>query len=228
MVDRDPIRRWMAGLNAGAVVRTEAVEVTEIDHALVHLDPARRDESSGRRSWRIEDLVPNLDSIRGILARAEGGAVKLGLVSPDRRPNCMHVSHSRSSRSMGVWCRRWCGRAGLLARNRAKPWISLRPDTVRFARRLHRRRRTRRSAPDVSSFDRAARTRPVALEAAMGGDAALAGEPAVGLGLVTVPLEVIDSVSSKWFRAVRILEVLSAEARCRGLGVANPFRRRDR
>ena len=48
VVDRDPIRAWMAGLNAGAVVRTEAVEVTEIDHALVHLDPARRDESSGQ------------------------------------------------------------------------------------------------------------------------------------------------------------------------------------
>ena len=209
VVDRDPIRAWMAGLNAGAVVRTEAVEVTEIDHALVHLDPARRDESSGRRSWRIEDLVPNLDSIRGILARAEGGAVKLGPGLPRPTPElhpCQSLSiiaeHGRLVQAV-VW-------TGRLAREEPCEAVDLpsgrtlsgSPGGFTAAGELDGALLT--FHPSIERLELG----PVALEAAMGGDAALAGEPAVGLGLVTVPLEVIDSVSSKWFRAVRILEVL--------------------
>lgn len=77
-VDRDPVRAFMTAHNAGVETRVAAVEDVAIDLPLVHLDPARRDEASGRRSWRSEDLQPDLETIRGVLASADGGAVKLG------------------------------------------------------------------------------------------------------------------------------------------------------
>jgi hypothetical protein len=209
VVDRDPVRAWMAGLNAGAVVRTEAVEVTDIDHPLVHLDPARRDESSGRRSWRLEDLVPDLDSIRGILARVEGGAVKLGPGLPRPTPE-LHVrqslsiiaEHGRLVQAV-VWTGRLAGNAPCEAVDLPSGrTLSGSPGGFTTAGELDGALLT--FHPSIERLELG----PTALQAAMGGDAAMAGEPAVGLGLVTLPSEAIDSVSSDWFRAVRILEVL--------------------
>ena len=77
-VDRDPVRAFMTSHNAGVETRVTDVEACRIDSPFVHLDPARRDEGTGRRSWRFEDLQPDLETIRRILATAEGGAVKLG------------------------------------------------------------------------------------------------------------------------------------------------------
>lgn len=77
-VDRDPIRAFMTGFNAGIEGRVGEAETVSVEGGLVHLDPARRDESTGRRHWRIEDLSPGPDAIRAIVGRAEGGAIKLG------------------------------------------------------------------------------------------------------------------------------------------------------
>ncbi len=77
-VDLDPVRAFMTARNAGIETRISAVEETPLDAPLVHLDPARRDESSGRRSWRLDDLRPGVDVIRRIVDSVEGAAVKLG------------------------------------------------------------------------------------------------------------------------------------------------------
>ncbi len=77
-VDRDPIRAFMTGFNAGIEGCVGEAEAVPVEGGLVHLDPARRDESTGRRHWRIEDLSPGPDAIRAIVDRAEGGAIKLG------------------------------------------------------------------------------------------------------------------------------------------------------
>ena len=213
-VDRDPVRAWMAGVNAGVSVRTESVETTRIDHPLVHLDPARRDESSGRRSWRLEDLVPDLDSIRRILTEAEGGAVKLGPGLPRPTPE-LHANQSLSiiaEHGRLVQAVVW---TGTLARTEPCEAVDLpsgrtlsgSPERFAIAGALEGAILT--FHPSIERLELGV----AALESAIGMDASLAGEPAVGLGLVAIPLECIESVSSDWFRAVRILEVLSPRTR---------------
>ncbi len=95
-VDRDPVRAFMTGHNAGIETIVGDVESVPIDRPLVHLDPARRDESSGRRSWRLEDLVPGIDVIRRIAAEAEGAGIKLGPGLPMPPP----AFHDRQSVSI--------------------------------------------------------------------------------------------------------------------------------
>lgn len=77
-VDSDPVRAWMAGRNAGC--RSVVADATEYEpsEGPVHVDPARRDERSGSRSWRLEDMRPGIDVVRRLVARGWGGAVKLG------------------------------------------------------------------------------------------------------------------------------------------------------
>ncbi len=77
-VDESEIRSLMCGHNAGIEMRVENVCETAINLPLVHIDPARRVESTRRRSWRLEDLKPDLESISKIIGCAEGGAIKLG------------------------------------------------------------------------------------------------------------------------------------------------------
>ena len=84
-VDRDPVRALMTAQNAEVETRVAAVEDCPIDLPLVHLDPARRDEAAGRRSWRIEDLQPGIETIRSVVDAADGGAVKLGPGFPTRQ-----------------------------------------------------------------------------------------------------------------------------------------------
>lgn len=77
-VDSDPVRAWMAGRNAGCTsVVADATEYQPPDGP-VHVDPARRDERSGSRSWRLEDMRPGIDVVRRLVTRGLGGAVKLG------------------------------------------------------------------------------------------------------------------------------------------------------
>ena len=73
-VDRDPLRAWMAGVNAGCDVRTEDAETTDVGGGLFHLDPSRRDES-GRRI-RYDMLTPGPEFIETLCA-GRSGAVKL-------------------------------------------------------------------------------------------------------------------------------------------------------
>lgn len=78
-VDRQPIRAWMAGHNAGGGASSVCADVREValEEQAVHLDPARRDESARRRAWRLEDYQPGPDVIGRLVESAPAAAVKL-------------------------------------------------------------------------------------------------------------------------------------------------------
>ena len=77
-VDSDPVRAWMAEMNSGC--KSLVADATEYEppEGPVHVDPARRDERSGSRSWRLEDMRPGIDVVRRLVTHGWGGAVKLG------------------------------------------------------------------------------------------------------------------------------------------------------
>jgi len=87
VVDRDPVRAWMAAVNARTVAPglaiEEAVEDVEtwtrgrdLSGWLVHVDPARRDER-GTRTYDPEACDPPLSRALAIARSARGGAIKL-------------------------------------------------------------------------------------------------------------------------------------------------------
>ena len=73
-VDRDPLRCWMTARNAGC--RTLDQDVTDIalDDRFLHIDPARRDEASGRRSWNPQNHQPAWPVLAEMISRAKGAA----------------------------------------------------------------------------------------------------------------------------------------------------------
>ncbi len=73
-IDRDDLRAWMAGKNAGCPTRTGDVEQLDLGDAVFHLDPSRRD-AKGRRI-RYELLTPGPAFIER-LCEGRSGAVKL-------------------------------------------------------------------------------------------------------------------------------------------------------
>ncbi len=96
-VDSDPLACLMAecnlGLSRGAGVSKDLVEVrcapvedllasSDLDDALVHIDPARRRVGShsgrGGRSWRFEDTQPGPEVLAEIIRVSRGAAIKLG------------------------------------------------------------------------------------------------------------------------------------------------------
>lgn len=85
-IDRDPVRAWMAGQNSGGRARVLCADVADwptsknpgTGRCAVHLDPARRNEDTGRRVWKLDDLQPAPEQITRIVRLAEGAAVKLG------------------------------------------------------------------------------------------------------------------------------------------------------
>ena len=85
-VDREPTRAWMARHNSA--LRADAVCMDAGDWSgtsiatggcAIHLDPARRNEGTGRRAWKLDDLQPAPTVIAGLIAHAgdAGAAVKL-------------------------------------------------------------------------------------------------------------------------------------------------------
>lgn len=88
-VDLREDRAWMAARNSGGV--TEAADVTArpLDERVVHLDPARRDESSGTRRHAWRDLKPGPEFIARLAGKVDALAVKLGPgvdIPPEERP----------------------------------------------------------------------------------------------------------------------------------------------
>ena len=86
--DLDPVRVWMTERNAGCTARVADVTTLTAEGRHVHIDPARRDEKSGKRHWRLEHLQPSWSDCAALLATAPGGACKLGpgvpMPFPDR------------------------------------------------------------------------------------------------------------------------------------------------
>jgi hypothetical protein len=82
-VDLEPVRAWMAWMNAGPGCEAIVADAADVDvaGALVHIDPARRHVEGGgvRRAWTLNDLAPGPSVVRALLERSGvGGAVKLG------------------------------------------------------------------------------------------------------------------------------------------------------
>jgi hypothetical protein len=80
-VDRDPVRAWMAGRNAGCASQIgDAAAWADGDEAIppgtaLHLDPARR--ADGRRRYRLADHEPDPATIRRLWERCPDSALKL-------------------------------------------------------------------------------------------------------------------------------------------------------
>lgn len=78
-VDRDPLRAWMAKQNSGGSLRSVCADVGELalDGMPIHLDPARRNEGTGRRAWRLEDYQPGPEVIGRLIEQSPASAIKL-------------------------------------------------------------------------------------------------------------------------------------------------------
>ncbi|MBX2851725.1 MAG: class I SAM-dependent methyltransferase [Phycisphaeraceae bacterium] len=78
-VDRDPLRAWMAVRNSTQRTQGVCADVARLgmNDLPIHLDPARRDEQSGKRSWRLEDYQPGTGVIGALIDRSPAAAIKL-------------------------------------------------------------------------------------------------------------------------------------------------------
>ncbi|MEM6459598.1 MAG: class I SAM-dependent methyltransferase [Planctomycetota bacterium] len=74
-VDRDPVRAWMAGRNAGCPIRVADVGGLPGDGSALHLDPGRRGDAG--RVYRLADHEPPPEVWRRLLARFADTAIKL-------------------------------------------------------------------------------------------------------------------------------------------------------
>ena len=74
--DLDPVRAWMASMNAGTAVRCADAVLAPGDAPFAHADPARR--AGAARIARTEDLLPPLGALLPGLRARRGAAVKLG------------------------------------------------------------------------------------------------------------------------------------------------------
>jgi hypothetical protein len=95
-VDLRAERAWMAGRNSGAMVRVADVRTWRSDAPLAHIDPSRREESTGSRRHVWDALEPGPDVLADLLARHVGVMVKLGPgtdVPHDARPKGSELVH---------------------------------------------------------------------------------------------------------------------------------------
>ena len=78
-VDRDPLRAWMTTRNSTQRTRGVCADVCGLEWGdlPIHLDPARRNEHSGKRSWRLADYQPGPEAIGALLDRSPAAAIKL-------------------------------------------------------------------------------------------------------------------------------------------------------
>jgi hypothetical protein len=75
-IDLDPRRAWMTAQNARCATRAADAEATDLTGVALHADPARRDESAGRRSWNLDDHQPGRAWIERALTLARAAAIK--------------------------------------------------------------------------------------------------------------------------------------------------------
>lgn len=75
-IDLDPRRAWMTAHNARCVTRLANAEAIGLAGVALHADPARRDESAGRRSWNLDDHQPGRAWIERALTLARAAAIK--------------------------------------------------------------------------------------------------------------------------------------------------------
>jgi hypothetical protein len=121
-VDREPVRAWMAGHNCAGRAHAIGADVGDLtlDGSAVHIDPARRDETAGRRAWRLEDVQPGPEVIGKLIRQSPAAAVKLSPgVDPDTLPWPGEVEFI-SDRGRLVQCVLWTGSFAQSARRASR------------------------------------------------------------------------------------------------------------
>lgn len=78
-VDHDPLRAWMVKRNCGGSIKSVCADVgaLALDGMPIHLDPARRNESTRRRIWRLDDIQPGREVIGSLIEQSPSAAIKL-------------------------------------------------------------------------------------------------------------------------------------------------------
>ena len=77
-VDIDPLRTWMTQRNAKCATQTIDMRDVAVEDVILHIDPARREEATGRRLWTLDAYRPPWQELLGVIARARGVSCKLG------------------------------------------------------------------------------------------------------------------------------------------------------
>ena len=75
-IDLEPRRAWMTGRNARCEARVADAESLDLAGAVLHADPARRDERGGSRSWSLDDHQPGRAWIERALREPRATAMK--------------------------------------------------------------------------------------------------------------------------------------------------------
>jgi hypothetical protein len=118
-IDRSPARAFMAGHNAR--VETQALDIEGYvcdGDSWIHVDPSRREESTGKRLWHFADYDPGPAVLSPILATAPAAAVKLGpgvdwREIPERQTRELEfISDDGSLVQTVMWCGELCRAPG--------------------------------------------------------------------------------------------------------------------
>jgi len=120
-VDVEPRRAWMAGINAACAMEVADVGSISLAGAVLHADPARREERGGARSWSLDDHRPGREWIERAMRETQAAAIKF---SPgvDRRElgavpaEWEYIEHDGRLVQAVAWCGRF---ARSLGRTRA-------------------------------------------------------------------------------------------------------------
>jgi len=126
-VDQNDLRTWMTARNANCPTRTaDAGELDLADADAFHIDPARRNEGTGRRAWQYENYQPGPDVIERLITQCPHAAVKLGPgVCLDALPLASREIEVISEDGKLVQAIMW---AGNLALHRGQRTATLLPD----------------------------------------------------------------------------------------------------
>ena len=188
-MDLDPRRAWMTGRNAGCATRAVDVESIELAGAVLHADPARRDER-GSRSWSLDDHKPGRAWIERALTSARAAAIKF--------------SPGVDRRAFGELAIEWefIEDRGTLVQ--AIAWsgaFALAPRCTRATVLVDGASSSLCGSPDDARDERIG----VSIELPVG---AYLSEPTPGLGRVTSA----QSLESPWFESFEIVEETSSDA----------------
>ncbi len=215
-IDLDPRRAWMAEQNARCAVQVADAESLAFEGAVLHADPARRDEAAGSRSWKVDDHTPGRAWMERALTITRAGAIKF---SPgvDRREfrsiplewEFIETRDGHTARLVqavawsGAFARAaGCTRATVLSNDATPATLVGVPDDAR-ADRIGIAAAVR--VDDWISEPCAALERAQLLTTAVGGEAR---ELVYGVGLVTSP----SPLAAPWFESFRVVEECAAKA----------------
>lgn len=198
-VDLDPLRTMMTAHNAGCRVEVADVRDVECGAAALHVDPARRVEGGGGRSWRLKDHRPGPEFLSPLCSRQAPTAIKLGPgIDFGELPefDATEIEILGTERGLVqavVWCGPIAHAAGLRTATRVDRGLSFRARP--------------RALPADPTLRRFLVVPEPALERAglVAARVPELAELAPGLGLCSVD----SPLSDPWFRSFEILESLA-------------------